>query len=82
MAIMEENLEQQLAGIVHEPPLQVFIDVRKACNYLDRGRCMEILRGIAWVLIYRGYYIGTGMDRRWYRRQESVLGVLLTQIEE
>ena len=28
-AIMEEKMEQQLAGIFHEKLLQVFIDVKK-----------------------------------------------------
>ena len=42
---MEAKLEQQLVGIVHEPLFQVFIGVRKAYESLDRGRCMEILRG-------------------------------------
>ena len=42
---MEANLAQQLAGIVHEPLFQMLIDVRKAYESLDRGRCMEILRG-------------------------------------
>ena len=42
---MEENLEQKLAGIVHEPLLQVFIDVKNSCEYLDRWIYMEILRG-------------------------------------
>ena len=36
---------QKLAGIVHKLIFQVFIDVRKAYNSLDRGICMEILRG-------------------------------------
>ena len=36
-------MEQQLAGIVHEPLFQVFLDVRKSYDSLDRGRCMEIL---------------------------------------
>ena len=44
-AIMEAKLVQQLAEIVHEPILQVFIDMRKAYDSLDRGRCMEIIRG-------------------------------------
>ena len=43
-AIMEEKLEQQLAGMACKPLFQVFIDVRKAYDSLDRGRCMEILR--------------------------------------
>ena len=42
---MEENLEHKLAGIVHEPLFQVFIDVQKAYNSLYRVRYMEILRG-------------------------------------
>ena len=43
-AIIEAKLDQQIAGIVHEPLFQVFIDVRKAYNSLYRVRCMEILR--------------------------------------
>ena len=43
-AIIEAKLEQQLTGIVHEPLFQVFVDVRKACDSLDQGRYMEILR--------------------------------------
>ena len=38
-------MEQQLAGIFQDPLFQVFIDVRKAYNSIDRGRCIEILRG-------------------------------------
>ena len=44
-AIIESKLEQQLAGIVHEPLFQVFIDVSKTYNSLDWVRCMVILRG-------------------------------------
>ena len=44
-ATTEENMAQQLAGIYHEPLLQVFIDVHKAYEYLDIGICMEIRRG-------------------------------------
>ena len=42
--IIEAKLAHQLAGIVHEQLFQVFIDVRKSYNSLDRGRCMKILR--------------------------------------
>ena len=42
---MEEKLAQKLAGIAHEPLFQVFLDVLKAYDSLDRGRCMEVLRG-------------------------------------
>ena len=41
----EANMAQQLAGIFHEPLFQVFIDVRKAYESLDKGRCTDILRG-------------------------------------
>ena len=34
-AIMEAKLEQQLAGIFHDPLFQVFLEVRKAYNSLD-----------------------------------------------
>ena len=40
---LEANLAQQLTGIAHKPPFKVFFDVCKVYNYLDRGRCMEIL---------------------------------------
>ena len=45
ITIMEEKLYQKLAGIVHEPLLQVFVDFRKAYDLIDRWRCLEILRG-------------------------------------
>ena len=40
---LEENLDQQLAGICNEPLLQVFLDVRKSYNLMNMGSCMEIL---------------------------------------
>ena len=42
---MESKLQQQLAGIVHNPLFQVFINIRKDYDLLDRGRCTEILHG-------------------------------------
>ena len=42
---MEANPAQQIAGMVHEPLFWVFIDVRKAYNSLDIGRCIDIIRG-------------------------------------
>ena len=41
---MEAKLEQKLVGVVHEPLFQVFIDVQKSYDYLDRWRCMEFYR--------------------------------------
>ena len=34
-ATLETNLDQQLAGIEHDPLFQVFLDIRKAYNSLD-----------------------------------------------
>ena len=39
-AIMEENMEHQPAGVIHEPLFQVFIDVQKSYDSLDGERCM------------------------------------------
>ena len=36
-ATLEANLNQQLAGLAHKPIFQVFLDMRKAYNSLDRG---------------------------------------------
>ena len=42
---MEANIVQHLYGLIHEPLFQVFLDVRKAYNLLDRERFLEVLRG-------------------------------------
>ena len=42
-SIIEAKLEQQLTGIIQKPLFQVFIDVRKAYNSIEQGRCMYIL---------------------------------------
>ena len=44
-ANLEAKLTQQLVGIAHKPIFQFFLDVYKAYESLDRGRCLEILRG-------------------------------------
>ena len=44
-ATLEAKLDQQLAGLAREPLLQIFLDIRKAYNSLDRGRCLEVLIG-------------------------------------
>ena len=43
-SIMETKLEQQLAGLAHEPLFQVFLGVRKAYDLLDREQCLKRLR--------------------------------------
>ena len=44
-ATLQENLTQRLVGISHDPLFQLFLDVWKSYNSLDRGWCMDILRG-------------------------------------
>ena len=43
-ATLEEKLLQKLAGIALDPLFQVFLDVGKVYNPLDRGWCMNIIR--------------------------------------
>ena len=43
--IIEAKLAQQLAYIEQEPFFGVFIDLRKAFDAMDRGRCLLILEG-------------------------------------
>ena len=53
---MEAKLEDQLAGLENDYFFQVFLDVNKEYDLLDRGRCLEILRGyglgpnLAWLI--------------------------------
>ena len=68
---LEANLDQKLAGLCHEPLLDVLLDVRKSYNSLERERCMEILRGYGLGLTYRISYSVSGMNRWWFRRQED-----------
>jgi len=44
-AITEVKLQQQLAWADQEPLYQIYLDLRKAYDALDRGRCLEILAG-------------------------------------
>ena len=42
--ILEENIDQHLAGLCHEAVFQIFLEMCNSYKSLDRGRCMEILR--------------------------------------
>ena len=42
---LKANLDHQLLRLAHKPLFQVFLDVQKSYNVLNRGRCLEILRG-------------------------------------
>ena len=53
---------QPILGIFHDPLFQVFINVRKSYDSLDRGRFMEILRG---------YDLGTNLQRLLKRHWEG-----------
>jgi hypothetical protein len=44
-AIMEAELQQQLAWAEQEPLYEIYLDLRKAYDALDWGRCLEILAG-------------------------------------
>ncbi len=44
-AIMEVKLNQQLAWVDQAPLYQIYLDLKKAYNALDRMRCLEILAG-------------------------------------
>ncbi len=44
-AIMEVKLQQQLAWVDQDSLYQIYVDLRKAYDALDRGRCLEILAG-------------------------------------
>ena len=42
---MEAKLAQELAGLAQLPLFQVFLYILKVYDSLDRGRCLEVLRG-------------------------------------
>ena len=41
--IMEATLHQQLAAREQVPLYGIFLDLRKAFNTMDRGRCLQVL---------------------------------------
>jgi hypothetical protein len=45
MATIEAKLAQQLSWVEQELLYQVFVDLRKAYNHLDRAKCIEIMTG-------------------------------------
>ena len=56
-AITELNMSQELASIVQDPLLLVFLDLRKAYNTLDRGRLLQPLKGYREVPNMRGILV-------------------------
>ena len=63
---IEAMLSQQLSWIAQETLFQVFLDVPKAYDFLDRDRCLELLRG---------YWLGPNLGqllKNYWRRQRIV----------
>ena len=44
-ATMEAKLDPKVVGLCNEPLFQDFLYMHKSYESLDRGRCMDILRG-------------------------------------
>ena len=44
-ATLESKLAQQLAVLPHDTLFQVFLDIHRTYNSLDRERCLEVLNG-------------------------------------
>ena len=42
-ATLEAKLAQHLAVLAHEPLFQVLLEIPKAYDSLDRGRCLEVV---------------------------------------
>jgi hypothetical protein len=81
-AIMEVKLQQHLAWVDQAPLYQIYLDLRKAYDALDRGRCLEILAG---------YRVGPNLlrlkkkfweARRWYVARVVITAYLLGLIVE
>ena len=65
-ATLEDKLVQKFVGICHEPLFQVFLDVKKSYNLLNRTRFVEVL----W-----GYGLGANLQRllnRYWNKQTVV----------
>ncbi len=61
-AIMEVKLQQQLAWVDQEPLYQIYLDLRKAYDALDWGRCLEILAGYG---VEPNFLCNDGMSCGW-----------------
>ena len=61
-ATLEAKIAQHLVGLAHKPLFWVFLDVRKAYDALDRGGCLEILRGYG-----MGNHLARLLENYWKR---------------
>ena len=75
--IIEEKLAQQLAHLEQAPFFGVFIDLKKAFDAMDRGRCLAILS------LHRGWPAAAATDSQLtYAVQRGITAVLLRQAVE
>ena len=79
---MEAKLEQQFRGIVHDLLFQVFLDVRRSYNSLDKGDAWKYYVSMAWDLDYSNYYSSIDTYGGWFQNQGSNRGDPPAQGEE
>ena len=75
---MEVELQQQFAWVEQEPLYQIYLDLRKAYNALDRERCLKILAGYG---VGPNHFVcrnSSGPKRRW----SVVLGAVMVSPSE
>ena len=62
---MEAKLEQQLAGIVHNPFFRSSSTLGSPTINYTKGDACKYYVSMAWDPDYSDYYSGIGMDRGW-----------------
>ena len=65
MAMMDLKMAQELAIIDQDPLFLVFLNLRKSCDTLDRGRILHTLEGCGVGPNIRGLLAEFGRTRRW-----------------
>ncbi len=81
-AIIEVKLQQQLAWVDQEPLYQIYLDLRKADDALDWGRCLNILTGTVSGQICFAFRNNSGTTQRWYVAWVVIMVYLLGLIAE
>jgi hypothetical protein len=73
-SIMEVKLNQQLAWVEQEPLYQIYLDLKKAYDTLDRTRCLAILAGYGVKPNLLCLQNNSETRGRWYVMLEATLG--------
>ena len=81
-AIMKVKLQQQLAWVDQEPLYQIYLDLRKAYDALDRGRCSKSWQGTVSGQICFASRRNSGTMRKWYVARVVIAAYLLGLIVE